>query len=126
MTMSVWFHFSLDHDGKEKVQFGIQFNQTNTVDNWLFSIPLQNEAGGGLKFGLKNGGYVLELGADKSVRFPRKNDENLWHKVVIIKHHGKLTLKVDERVLLLDLLEDTSKWLQFAQNQPISFNGKQI
>ena len=110
--------YSLDHEGKEKIQFGLQLNS-----RW---------SGIFMKIQLKNSQDTLDIGVTENAKFyialfgqSLVQNTNIvpkvWHKVTITKQHHKLTLKVDshQKILHLDTL-----WPKISfSEKPLQFTG---
>ena len=110
--------FSLDHDGKEKVQFGLLINS-----KWFgkfMRIQLKNSVNT-LDIGLTESGELFIEFFKQSLVQPSYIVPQVWYKVTIKKHHHKLSLKVDNHQEILHL--DTS-WPKISfSEKPLLFTG---
>lgn len=110
---------SLLQDDKEKIQFSLKTN-ISTINDHVLSIPLE-QTNTTLKMGLDQQEFWIELlGMRKSI-FLGENFlvPNSWHKVVVIKHHHKIHLRIDHQHHILHF-HDISK-ISFDDSKPLQF-----
>lgn len=113
---------SLEHDGKEKIQFSLRTNVTNE-DGKLFSFGL-DDLDETLDVGLNADQELwVELFKQRLVQ-PTLIVPDEWYKVTIIKQHHRFSLRVDDHHELLHLDESWPK-ISFS-DKPIQFSGKII
>ena len=111
----------MDHEGKEKIQFGLQIN--SKWSGIFMKIQLENTEET-LDLGVTGSGeFFIEFFEQKiAIRVqPSKIIPNEWHKIVITKQHHKLTLKVDAHQEILHLDAAWPK-ISFA-DKPLLFTG---
>ena len=115
----IYKRFSLDHEGKEKIQFSLRTNFTGPGE--FMTIPMEdtNES---LQIGLtRHQEFWIQILKQRLVQ-PSIIVPNEWHKVTITKQHQRLSLKVNQHqeILYLDEFWPKISWA----DKPLNFSGK--
>ena len=109
----------MDHDGKEKVQFGLQIN--SKWSGKFMRIQLKNNVNT-LDIGLTESGELFIEFFNQSLVQPSYIVPQVWHKVIITKHHHKLSLKVDDNHQEILHLDTSWPKISFSE-KPLLFTG---
>ena len=109
----------MDHEGKEKVQFGLQIN--SKWSGKFMRIHLKNSVNT-LDIGLTESGELFIEFFKQSLVQPSYIVPQVWHKVTITKHHHKLSLKVDDNNQEILHLDTSWPKISFSE-EPLLFTG---
>ena len=113
---------SLDHEGKERVQFGLL---TNSIWSGKFMKLQLEDNEDTLDIGLTDTGeFYVELFKQRLVQ-PTNIHPNVWHKVTITKQHHKLSLKLDNLHQEILHLDTTLPKISIS-DKPLIFTGRYI